>query len=271
MRLLWLLLALLVGMVGVSRLFRPNSGAVSVAPRPPASALRRPVVPGGLDQPITAPRLATAPEPTTLTPVIERLARAEWRRRIGWAGRAVYLDSAFAGSDSTLRRWNERAELRVAVVPPSGNPALVAEVQAAVREWRSAGHGMVLTDVVDTTGADVVVQWVERFEPEEGSPAGESVGRTGLTQMEWNGHGEAQRASVTLAMAQRSGRPLEPAEIRAIAMHELGHALGLPHSGDSGDIMYPTVRRPTLSARDRATVALLYSLPPGSLREPATP
>ncbi|MGH9391391.1 MAG: hypothetical protein ACRD1Z_17430 [Vicinamibacteria bacterium] len=48
----------------------------------------------------------------------------------------------------------------------------------------------------------------------------------------------------------------------------MGHALGLPHSGDRNDIMFPTVIAPRPSPRDRATLTLLYSLPPGPLREP---
>ncbi len=271
MRLLWLVLALLIGMVGASRLFRSLSGAVSVAPGLPTRAPRRSTAPAGLLRPTPAPEATKAPEPTTLTPMIDRLARAESRRRIGWAGRAVYLDSAFADPDSTLRRWNERPELRIAVLPPADNPALIVEVRAAVREWRAASHGMVLIDVTDTTGADVLVQFIERFDSASGSSANDSVGRTGLTLLEWTRHGEVQHALVTLATAEPRGRRLDPAEARGIAMHELGHALGLPHSGDPGDIMYPTVRRPALSARDRATIALLYSLPPGSLREPTTP
>ena len=59
---------------------------------------------------------------------------------------------------------------------------------------------------------------------------------------------------------------MEPEDIRIVAMHEVGHVLGLDHSKDSTDIMFPTAKVRDLSDRDVRTARLLYDLLPGSVR-----
>jgi hypothetical protein len=60
-------------------------------------------------------------------------------------------------------------------------------------------------------------------------------------------------------------------QIKAIAMHEMGHTLGLGHSDAQDDIMYPRyergVTRARASARDLRTVDALYALPNGAIVE----
>ena len=51
--------------------------------------------------------------------------------------------------------------------------------------------------------------------------------------------------------------------MRAIALHEVGHLLGLDHAESSDDIMSARVRVRELSETDRATVRLLYAVPAG--------
>lgn len=79
---------------------------------------------------------------------------------------------------------------------------------------------------------------------------------------------------MTQLKAMVAGEEMGPAylaRIRAIAMHEMGHALGLAHSDSRGDIMFPErARDPTgarLSNRDLATVDTLYTLPNGAMVE----
>lgn len=48
-------------------------------------------------------------------------------------------------------------------------------------------------------------------------------------------------------------------------MHEMGHALGLPHSDREADVMYPSRTARRLTTRDHRTALSLYALPGGAL------
>ena len=73
-------------------------------------------------------------------------------------------------------------------------------------------------------------------------------------------------ANITLALHHNAGELLDPKAIHAIALHEVGHLLGLDHTADTTNIMTARVRVRDLSEADRATMKLLYSLPPGSVK-----
>jgi len=58
------------------------------------------------------------------------------------------------------------------------------------------------------------------------------------------------------------------AVVQLTAAHELGHALGLPHSDSPNDVMYPETSGASLSRRDIQTVRAFYSLPVGTRPRP---
>ena len=70
---------------------------------------------------------------------------------------------------------------------------------------------------------------------------------------------------ITIALHHRDGDPLDAPQVRAIALHEIGHLLGLDHTSDPTNIMAPRVRVRELSNADQATIRLLYSVPAGKV------
>ncbi|MCC6316984.1 MAG: matrixin family metalloprotease [Gemmatimonadaceae bacterium] len=181
------------------------------------------------------------------------------RRRIELASPNTYIGEVLASHDSALARWPERRTdpLRVWIQPVARirnwSPTSLQLVRDAFLEWGETGVPINFTFVLDSASANVHVTWVDRFrEPISGKTLWTHDERWYILE-----------ANVTIAVHHQGGDALDRAATRAIALHEVGHLLGLDHASDSTSIMAPRVRVKELSPADRATVQLLYSLPPG--------
>jgi hypothetical protein len=255
-----------------------------VRPHPHSSLAAKPVATSG-ESVATVPIAATpAPPPTTAPSVapagplpptpgpprldaggpsyIVMLARSEIRRRIRASAGITYLNEILAASpDSALHRWDGRVDtpVRVSLVGAqvaNFQPAFLDAVRGALERWRQAGVPVQWNLDADSSMAEVRFHWRIQFEGE----------RSGQTDLQWDREGDITQGDVTLATFDIKGQPLDADGVRVMALHEIGHLLGLDHSPDRGDIMYAIPQVRDLSPRDIATVLLLYDLAPGSLR-----
>ncbi len=251
-RLLPLLAALIVGAVAADVARRVLvRGSAPAAARPESTT----VVAGRVAAPPPPPR---RPSDTALA-----ARRARTLGRIAAESAVTYLATSLPESDSAVRRWPDAKllrPLRLAIVraPEVRNfrESFVANVQWAVTRWNGAMLPLSLGPATDTVGADIVITWVDRLDSN----------RTGRADLTWDRRGYLLHATVYLATHTPQGQALGGREMVALALHEIGHALGLGHSPVREDALYPVTRALELTERDRRTARLLYSLPPGSLR-----
>ena len=186
----------------------------------------------------------------------------EIRRQIELGSGGTYIGDVLVEHDSSLARWPERVNnpLRVWIETEPAlegwDPSFVDQVRTAFTTWAEVDIPIRFTFVDDSSDAEVHVGWVSRFnEPISGKTRWARDSRWWIVD-----------GNITIALHHNTGPLLSSAAIHAIALHEIGHLLGLDHSSNPENIMTPRVRVRTLSDADRATMRLLYSLPPGAVR-----
>ncbi|MBK6490114.1 MAG: matrixin family metalloprotease [Gemmatimonadetes bacterium] len=188
-------------------------------------------------------------------------SRADVRSRLELSSEGTYIGEVLAAHDSALARWPDRGALplRVWIQPMARvrdwTPNHVAIVRDAFIEWGESGVPLAFSFVLDSASADVHVSWIDRFnEPISGKTLWSHDNRWSILE-----------ASIVLAVHHRTGELLDTAATRAIALHEVGHLIGLDHTTDTTSIMTPRVRVKVLSPADLATARLLYLLPSGPI------
>jgi hypothetical protein len=199
-----------------------------------------------------------------ITPVRSRDGddHAETRRRIRNAQAGTYIDDILRNRDSSLSRWPDRHGVPLTIwIQPTARiddftTNFVARVRQAFMEWGSVNLPMRFAFVDDSADADVHVTWIDRFK--------EPI--SGRTRWSRDDDWWITDANIVLAVHHNQGEVLDEDSMRAMALHEIGHLLGLDHTRDSMSVMAPKVRVRQLSDADRATVRLIYALPAGPLR-----
>ncbi len=246
-----LLLVAFVAVDAARRFLRPRAAPTATREQATGAAVTQ-----------TASGSARRPPPAPASGGLDADVRAAALRRVSEEGARTYLPAMLAAEDSAVRRWGDDRTgrpLRVGVA--SGNvqgfrETFVANVTWAVARWNGVGLPISIDESGDTAGADIVVTWAERLDSN----------RTGRSDVTWQRGGAISHVHVVLATHTPDGQPVNAAMMVALALHELGHALGLGHSPVATDALYPETSATDLTERDRRTALLLYSLPPGSLK-----
>jgi predicted Zn-dependent protease len=184
------------------------------------------------------------------------------RRRLAEAKAGTYIDEILGERDSAVVRWGVHSDspLTVWIQPRSSvqdfTPAYLSRVRDAFMDWNSVDLPVHFAFVDDSAGADVHVSWIDRFD--------EQI--SGRTRWSHDDSWTITDANIILAVHHVQGDRLEEDAMQAMALHEIGHLLGLDHTTDTLAVMAPRVHVRELSDADRATARLLYTLPTGPVR-----
>lgn len=201
--------------------------------------------------------------PSTLAAPERDAARIAWLLQSRTEG--TYFPELLAKHDSMNFRWPDRRHAPMRVWVQELGPGVAGYdatypqlVRDAFSAWSAAGVPIHFTFVTDSVRGDIHVTWIDRFDGL----------MTGRTRWAHDQHRWIVGGNILMALHMPDGRVLHANAVRAIALHEVGHLIGLDHTADTTNIMAARVLVPELSEADRSTARLVYSLPPGSLKAP---
>jgi hypothetical protein len=169
---------------------------------------------------------------------------------------AAYVGGGTASGLEDLLRWrvDDLAGRTLWIhfeSPPQERPAFWQQSEEALEEWnRVPGLPLRFRRTDHYREADIRFRWVRRFDESQ----------AGTTEWQTDGEGWLSSATVTLAVEHVDGTLMSDEFVLLVALHELGHAIGLPHSEEPADVMHPGNRSRKPSDRDVRSAIQLYDL-----------
>lgn len=181
-----------------------------------------------------------------------------------------------------LVRWSVKSPIKLYVEKsPVGirnfEPSFLANVKRAMDAWMKAlGNRVSYVQVDRPDHADIKVTWVNTIDTHGHTTESGTTYTAGVTLPEINNE-RLVAMDVKLSTFDIRQKPQSTDEIYLLALHELGHALGLRgHSDNKSDIMFAQNQNVSvLSRRDINTIRKLYgqevdvtNLPPKKKNDP---
>jgi hypothetical protein len=212
-----------------------------------------------------SPRVADARVIVMRSGSVEPVRDADDTRQRIAASTTSYMPDMLADLNGSLVRWPDLRErgLRIWVQSVTAvrdwDLRYAQMARDAFADWDGDGLPMRLDFVLDSATSDVHIVWLDHFAPEMGT-------RVGTTNRTNDQNGWIVAADIVVAVHDSTGRTIPPAALAGIVRHEAGHALGLGHSRDPKTKMFPVEMTGDITPADRATLRLLYELPPGPVR-----
>jgi len=108
-------------------------------------------------------------------------------------------------------------------------------ISYALKVWEKADNRISFQEISSKKNADIVITFVENLMKKY------EENYLGLTDYEIGRQKEIEESTVEISLLKFNNEIVSDGEVKATIIHELGHSLGLGHSDNEKDIMYPYI------------------------------
>ena len=129
-------------------------------------------------------------------------------------------------------------------------------MRRAIERWNALSLPVALAVATARRDAEVTVSVIQRFPPDRHLNADEY--RAGLTTLTYDSTGQITRARVFIAGSTPYGTRYSVLDQEATLLHELGHALGLPHVSNPVALMYSRPSATSITPVDAVLAKSVY-------------
>ena len=182
-----------------------------------------------------------------------------------------YIDNVLF--EDALIRWNISSPITYSIFSDSSvSKDTIAAVKEAFLDWQAATNGIIkFKETQGNKNANICVNFMDDIslkDTYEPNKVGKVIPAIYKEQL--------QKMDIYLRKVNPKGQPYNKDQFYTVALHEIGHALGLGgHSADPNDIMYytgdyidETTIKKDITKRDMNTLNLLYRMVPDVIDRP---